>query len=113
MWPEQDSARAVKRLQMAVTRLRKTLARADQDERRLQTVSSGYLLAISPAELDADRFRGCSRTRDTRLHASLLDPARRVADEDTWLRGRAAGSRLTIDSAIKLGIETADRHAVA
>jgi DNA-binding SARP family transcriptional activator len=61
VWPEQDSARAVKRLQVAVTWLRKTLARADRDERRLLTVTDGYLLAVGPDELDAQTPARCGR----------------------------------------------------
>ena len=53
--PERDGAR--KRLQMAVTRLRRALAPLESDGRTvLQTVSSGYLLSVGPRELDAEVF---------------------------------------------------------
>ncbi|HEX8977382.1 MAG TPA: BTAD domain-containing putative transcriptional regulator [Solirubrobacteraceae bacterium] len=50
-------AGAQKRLQMAIARLRKELASAEDGERRLRTVGGGYLLVVAPGELDADLFR--------------------------------------------------------
>ena len=49
--------RSVKRLQMAVARLRKALEPLVRDgEPILRTVSGGYVLAVAPGELDADVF---------------------------------------------------------
>ena len=53
--PERDGA--VKRLQMAIARLRRALEPlAAGDESVLRTVSGGYLLAVRPGELDAEVF---------------------------------------------------------
>lgn len=67
-------AGAEKRLQMAITRLRKQLEEAENGERRLRTVGAGYLLAIAHAELDADMF-GVG-VRDGRAALDEGDPAR-------------------------------------
>ena len=61
--PERDGA--VKRLHMAVARLRRALEPLDtQDGSRLRTVSGGYLLSIARGELDVDLFE--DRVRDGR-----------------------------------------------
>ena len=57
LWGE-DAGRAVKRLQMSVARLRKTLnADGPNGDAALKTVSGGYLLAVARGELDADVFQ--------------------------------------------------------
>jgi predicted ATPase/DNA-binding SARP family transcriptional activator len=79
--PEPDGAR--KRLQMAVTRLRKALAPLESDGRAvLQTVSSGYLLSVGSQELDADVFlalveqgRRALEDRDPARASELLSEA--------------------------------------
>jgi DNA-binding SARP family transcriptional activator/tetratricopeptide (TPR) repeat protein len=54
---------AAKRLQAAILRLRRTLdPEGTRDESVLRTVAGGYLLAVSPGELDADVFQ--ARLRD-------------------------------------------------
>ena len=54
-----DRAGAVKRLQMAVYRLRRALEPLDVDDGpRLRTVGGGYLLSVGPGELDGEVFAG-------------------------------------------------------
>ena len=66
---------ALKRLQMAVLRLRRALAPLDQrDGPRLRTVSGGYLLSVDPGELDAGVF--AERVRVGRRALEDGDPAR-------------------------------------
>jgi predicted ATPase/DNA-binding SARP family transcriptional activator len=66
---------AAQRLQMAVSRLRKTLAPLDgQDMPRLRTVSSGYLLSVRSDELDAEVF--AQRVREGRRALDEGDCAR-------------------------------------
>jgi DNA-binding SARP family transcriptional activator len=57
LWGDLRRTGAVKRLRVAITRLRRTLDpdRA-QDESVLRTVPGGYLLAVAPGELDAEVF---------------------------------------------------------
>ncbi|MFZ0376663.1 MAG: BTAD domain-containing putative transcriptional regulator [Solirubrobacteraceae bacterium] len=71
--PERDGA--VKRLHMAVARLRRALEPLDtQDGSRLRTVSGGYLLLIARGELDVDVFE--DRVRDGRRALTDGDAAR-------------------------------------
>ena len=58
LWSDQPATGRLKRLQVAVTRLRTAL---DGSGAALQTVGGGYLLAVEPGELDADLFRTCLR----------------------------------------------------
>jgi predicted ATPase/DNA-binding SARP family transcriptional activator len=65
LWTDEDSRGALKRLHVAVTRLRKALATpGDRSEPRLRTTAGGYLLAVAPGELDADLFQ--TRIEDAR-----------------------------------------------
>jgi DNA-binding SARP family transcriptional activator/tetratricopeptide (TPR) repeat protein len=60
VWGGQPSGATVKSVQMAVARLRKVLARDGHETTRasvLRTVTSGYLLEVSPGECDADVAR--------------------------------------------------------
>lgn len=78
-----DRGGAVKRLQMAITRLRGALQPLGPDgENLLRTVSGGYLLAIGPGELDAEVFakqiqagRGELEQGDTARAEQLLSGA--------------------------------------
>jgi tetratricopeptide (TPR) repeat protein len=110
----------------AAERFRETLTRCQaMGLRRPVSEALTGLAAISARSGDVERAArlvGASTAArhaqpptpvEQRLYSSLLDPVLHVADNDAWLRGRAAGGRLSIDSAITLGIETADRHAVA
>src|SRR4051794_1821739 len=58
LWCDEDARAAVKRLHVAIARLRKQL---DVDRARtespLQTAAGGYLLQVAPGDLDADVFR--------------------------------------------------------
>ncbi|HEV2785501.1 MAG TPA: BTAD domain-containing putative transcriptional regulator, partial [Solirubrobacteraceae bacterium] len=65
LWGDVDPAGAVKRLQVTIVRLRRTIdGAAGQRDGRLRTVAGGYLLAVQPGELDADVFeRGVEEGR--------------------------------------------------
>ena len=70
-----DREGAVKRLQMAIARLRKALEPVGVEEASvLRTVSGGYLLQVAPGELDAEVF--AERVRDGRGALEEGDPAR-------------------------------------
>jgi len=57
LWGEASPDGAVKRLHVAVPRLRKTLdGDGSDDEAVLRTVPGGYLLAVAAGELDAEAF---------------------------------------------------------
>jgi DNA-binding SARP family transcriptional activator len=51
-----DATSGAKALQVAVSRLRRTLAGVPAAAHRLQTTPTGYRLRVEPGELDADRF---------------------------------------------------------
>ena len=83
--PEREGA--TKRLHMAVSRLRRALEPLDgQDDPRLRTAGSGYLLSLRPGELDAEVF--AERVQDARRMLEHDDPAstsRLLADAlDLW-----------------------------
>ena len=82
LWSEHAPAGALKRVHMAITRLRKVLAQLQPspDVPMLRTVSNGYLLSVAVGELDADVFRDGVRAGRARLDAG--DPA----DASTLLR---------------------------
>ena len=66
---------AIKRLQMGVLRLRRSLSPLDgEDGSRVRTVSGGYLFSVGPGELDAEVF--AERVRDGRHALEGGDPAR-------------------------------------
>ena len=73
LWGE-EAGRAVKRLQMSVARLRKTLNTNGSNDPALKTVSGGYLLAVAPGELDADVFE------------ARMEDGRRALDEGEAMR---------------------------
>ena len=73
----QPSEGAVKRLQVAVTRLRKVLTGTGLASGPLRTVGRGYQLSIEPGELDADVFR--ERVRDARALLGAAQPAEAAA----------------------------------
>ena len=74
MWGEQDARGALKRLQVAITRLRKALESAGR-EPALRTVAGGYLLEVAPGERDSDVFE--TRLEDGRraLHGGAAPSA--------------------------------------
>lgn len=58
LWADLGPAGALKRLQTAILRLRRTLAgEGFQGRSALQTVTGGYLLAVRSGELDAEVFQ--------------------------------------------------------
>src|SRR4051812_21997429 len=71
LWGEQ-AGYSVKRLQMAVTRLRKALRPLGDDI--VRTVTGGYLLAVEPGALDTEVFEQC--VREGRAALDAADPAR-------------------------------------
>src|SRR4051812_34006419 len=76
LWGEPPPARAVKRLQVMVTRLRQALrgdASRPDGEGPLLTVAGGYLLAVAPGELDRDVFE--ARVAAGRRELESGDPA--------------------------------------
>ena len=73
LWSDQGPAGATKRLQVAISRLRRTLAGlAAAGPPSLRTTPGGYLLAVAPGELDADVFR--VRSEDGRRALEEGDP---------------------------------------
>jgi DNA-binding SARP family transcriptional activator len=76
LWSDQDAAGAVKRVQVAIGRLRKALGseRSQRPEPMVRTIAGGYVLAVRPDDLDADRFRaGLDEGRTALAHS---DPDR-------------------------------------
>jgi predicted ATPase/class 3 adenylate cyclase/DNA-binding winged helix-turn-helix (wHTH) protein len=76
LWADQDAAGAVKRVQVAIGRLRKVLedARPDGAQPMLRTVAGGYLLAVGSGELDAEVFR--AHVQEARRALGEDEPAR-------------------------------------
>jgi predicted ATPase/DNA-binding SARP family transcriptional activator len=57
LWGDQDPAGAVKRVQVAIARLRKALGPDDADgQSPLRSTAGGYLLAVGPGDMDAEAF---------------------------------------------------------
>ena len=74
LWPSRGQDRAAKRVQMAIARLRHSLAPLEHDGGpALRTVSGGYLLAVAEGELDARVFG--DRVADARVLLDGGDPA--------------------------------------
>ena len=71
LWGDQDPAGAVKRLQVAIARLRKALGSGRAGgESSLRSAAGGYLLVVGAGELDADVFEaraqdGCRALEDS------------------------------------------------
>jgi DNA-binding SARP family transcriptional activator len=75
LWGGLRPAGALKRLQAAVVRLRRTLdGEGAEDESALRTVTGGYLLTVRPGELDAEVFQ--TRVEDARRALEAGDTAR-------------------------------------
>src|SRR3954468_4092912 len=80
LWGEPPPARAVKRLQVMVTRLRRALdvhASGADGEGPLRTVAGGYLLAVAPGALDREVFE--ARVAAGRRELESGDPAQAAA----------------------------------
>jgi predicted ATPase/DNA-binding SARP family transcriptional activator len=59
LWDERAGAGAVKRLQVAISRLRRALGQMSTDQAGdgvLATLPGGYMLRVEPEQLDAERF---------------------------------------------------------
>lgn len=86
LWDERNLVGGVKRLQMAVARLRRALdPEGSQGESALRTVAGGYMLAMLPGELDADVFqtrveegRRALEARELRRASDVLRDALRM-----------------------------------
>ncbi|MEA2493962.1 MAG: hypothetical protein QOJ29_1873, partial [Thermoleophilaceae bacterium] len=74
VWGDLAPAGALKRLQVAIVRLRRTLERQGvPSESVLRTVAGGYVLEVRPGELDAELFE--TRVGDARGALASGDPA--------------------------------------
>ena len=81
LWPSEDGT--VKRLQVTVARLRRSLEAAPGTAEILRTVPGGYRLDVPPGCMDADRFRdACTEARGSLSHG---DPELAVASLDAAL----------------------------
>ncbi len=77
LWPEAPPAEATRSLQVTVSRLRRSLAPAGAS---VETLPSGYRLAVADAAIDARRFEALlERARAARAHDAAA--ARRLLDE--------------------------------
>jgi DNA-binding SARP family transcriptional activator len=81
LWRTSRPDGSVKRLQMAVARLRRTLDPGAGRDSPLHTVASGYLLTVAPGELDADVFRAQAQEGRRALDAGEPERARTVLRE--------------------------------
>jgi DNA-binding SARP family transcriptional activator len=82
LWGDRGPAGAVKRLQVAVARLRRVLdPGGEQEGSVLRTTAGGYLLAVAPGELDADVFRACVEEGRGALEVGDAQRARGVLRE--------------------------------
>jgi DNA-binding SARP family transcriptional activator len=82
LWDERSQVGGVKRLQMAIARLRRTLdPDGEQDASVLRTVAGGYMLTVAPGELDADVFQARVEEGRRALEAGDVRRARDVLRE--------------------------------
>jgi DNA-binding SARP family transcriptional activator/class 3 adenylate cyclase len=82
LWGDLEPTGALKRLYVAVLRLRRTLDRLGvQGESVLRTVSGGYLLVVAPGELDAEVFQTRMQEGRRALEAGEAGRARDVLGE--------------------------------
>jgi DNA-binding SARP family transcriptional activator/pimeloyl-ACP methyl ester carboxylesterase len=89
LWAGQPADRAVASLQVRVSQLRKALRAAGEAD-RLVTRPPGYLIRVTPGELDAPRFEHLARDGETALVAGDGALAARRLDEALGLwRGTA------------------------
>ena len=85
LWGEAGPQGALKRLQVAITRLRRTLGAPV-----LRTVAGGYLLDVSPGDIDADVFQARAEEGRRALQAGDVPRARHILCEALGMwRGRA------------------------
>ena len=93
LWSGQSQDGAVKRVQMAVARLRNVLdggGTGSVDQSGLRTVAGGYLLAVAPGELDAEVFEALVQQGRQALDADEDERAASILREGLGLwRGPA------------------------
>jgi DNA-binding SARP family transcriptional activator len=71
LWGDDAPARAVKTVQVHVSRLRKTL----RDQDTIETSAAGYCLRVRPGELDAERFEQLAEDGRRALNAGDAEAA--------------------------------------
>ena len=87
LWPRASPAEAMRSLQVTVSRLRRSLGAAGP---ALETVASGYRLAVEADAIDARRFETLDRSaRATRLEGDGAEARRLLDDALALWRGRA------------------------
>ena len=77
LWPGASPAEAMRSLQVAVSRLRRSLAAAAS---ALETVATGYRLAVEPDAIDARRFEALITTAQAARANGDASEARRLLD---------------------------------
>jgi predicted ATPase/DNA-binding SARP family transcriptional activator len=86
LWPSAGQDEALRTLQVTVSRLRQSLGGANS---LVQTVGSGYRLAVAPEVVDAERFRRLLREGQRARAGGDADTARGVLEQALALwRGR-------------------------
>src|SRR3954465_718779 len=82
LWGDADPRGALKRLRVAIARLRKTLdGEVPAGESRLQTTAGGYLLRVAAGELDADVFQARIEQGQRALERGDAAPAAEMLGE--------------------------------
>jgi DNA-binding SARP family transcriptional activator len=94
LWSDLGRDGALKRLQVAIARLRRALDRDGvRGDSVLRTVTGGYLLAVRPGELDAEVFQARLEEGRDALEAGQAQRARDVLTEALRMwRGPALGA---------------------
>lgn len=92
VWGELGSEGALKRLQVAIARLRRVLdADGVQDDSVLRTVAGSYLLVVRPGECDAQAFQMLAEDGRRALDGGDPQRAREVLRDALRTSGRRAG----------------------
>lgn len=92
LWPGHPAGKAADSLQVRISELRKALRSAGEAE-RLATRSPGYLLQVTPGELDARQFEKLAAAGNAALAASDAATAAQRLDQalDLWRGPALAG----------------------
>jgi DNA-binding SARP family transcriptional activator/pimeloyl-ACP methyl ester carboxylesterase len=92
LWPGHPAGKAADSLQVRISELRKALRSAGEAE-RLATRSPGYLLRVTPGELDARQFEKLAAAGNAALAASDAATAAQRLDQalDLWRGPALAG----------------------
>jgi predicted ATPase/DNA-binding SARP family transcriptional activator len=92
LWGEEPPARARDSLQMHVSRLRKGLAEAGADSRRLVSHAGGYRLELRPGERDVDHWQeALDRARRARSEGEPRVARAEIEEALAVWRGQALG----------------------